>query len=150
MAAGSGRTSLPDLYAITLWQPWAQVLVEGAKTVENRDWAPPRWLYGRRIAIHAGKTWDDEGEEFCRENGCDDDIIARARQNLGGIVGGARLVGYRTSDPDNELFPWFCGPVGWEFVDRRSCAFVPCRGYQRLWQIPAAVLETLRLGKDPS
>ncbi|WP_421925528.1 hypothetical protein [Neoaquamicrobium sediminum] len=40
--------------AITIWQPWATLIVQGAKPYEFRGWKPPRSLIGQRIAIHAG------------------------------------------------------------------------------------------------
>lgn len=40
--------------AITVWQPWASLIVAGAKPYEFRGWKPPRSLIGQRIAIHAG------------------------------------------------------------------------------------------------
>jgi hypothetical protein len=40
--------------ALTIWQPWASLIMAGAKPVEWRGWACPRWIIGQRIAIHAG------------------------------------------------------------------------------------------------
>lgn len=40
--------------ALTIWQPWASLIMAGAKPVEWRGWACPRWIVGQRIAIHAG------------------------------------------------------------------------------------------------
>ena len=40
--------------AITIWQPWASLIVAGAKPYEFRGWEPPRSIQGQRIAIHAG------------------------------------------------------------------------------------------------
>lgn len=40
--------------ALTIWQPWASLIMAGAKTVEWRGWACPKWIVGQRIAIHAG------------------------------------------------------------------------------------------------
>lgn len=40
--------------ALTIWQPWATLIVQGAKPYEFRGWKPPRSLIGQRIAIHAG------------------------------------------------------------------------------------------------
>lgn len=40
--------------ALTIWQPWASLIIAGAKTVEWRGWPCPRWIVGQRIAIHAG------------------------------------------------------------------------------------------------
>jgi hypothetical protein len=39
--------------ALTVWQPWATLIAEGAKPYEFRSYAAPRKLWGRRIAIHA-------------------------------------------------------------------------------------------------
>lgn len=40
--------------ALTLWQPWASLVAAGAKPYEFRSWPAPRWVQGKRIAIHAG------------------------------------------------------------------------------------------------
>lgn len=38
--------------AITIWQPWAELIIRGHKTLETRSWATS---YTGIIAIHAGK-----------------------------------------------------------------------------------------------
>lgn len=53
--------------AISLWQPWAQLIACGAKPYETRDWAPPYSLIGQRIAIHAAKKIDKGAAEFAEE-----------------------------------------------------------------------------------
>src|SRR5580765_585368 len=46
---------MPDtLPALTIWQPWATLIVAGAKPYEFRGWQPPQSYVGKRIAIHAG------------------------------------------------------------------------------------------------
>jgi hypothetical protein len=40
--------------ALTLWQPWASLIIAGAKPYEFRSWPAPVSLIGQRIAIHAG------------------------------------------------------------------------------------------------
>jgi hypothetical protein len=40
--------------AITIWQPWASLIMAGAKPYEFRSWPATRALRGQRIAIHAG------------------------------------------------------------------------------------------------
>lgn len=40
--------------ALTIWQPWATLIMVGAKPYEFRGWKPPTWLVGQRMAIHAG------------------------------------------------------------------------------------------------
>lgn len=39
--------------ALTLWQPWATLIVAGVKPYEFRRWPAPSWVWGQRIAIHA-------------------------------------------------------------------------------------------------
>jgi len=48
--------------AITIWQPWATLIAEGAKRYEFRSWAPAGRMVGRRIAIHAGARKANVGE----------------------------------------------------------------------------------------
>jgi hypothetical protein len=40
--------------ALTIWQPWASLIIAGAKSFEWRTWPPPASLIGQRLAIHAG------------------------------------------------------------------------------------------------
>jgi hypothetical protein len=53
--------------AISLWQPWASLIACGAKPFETRSWAPPRYLIGQTIAIHAAKKIDKGAVEFAEE-----------------------------------------------------------------------------------
>jgi len=41
--------------ALTLWQPYASLIVAGHKTIETRSWGGPSKLIGQRLAIHASK-----------------------------------------------------------------------------------------------
>jgi activating signal cointegrator 1 len=45
--------STPPIPAITLWQPWASLIAAGVKSFETRSWAPPSYLIGRRMVVHA-------------------------------------------------------------------------------------------------
>ena len=40
--------------AITIWQPWASLIMAGHKPYEFRRWPAPKALVGQRIVIHAG------------------------------------------------------------------------------------------------
>lgn len=52
--------------ALTLRQPWAFAILHLGKSVENRSWKPPRSVIGKRIAIHAGLTLDQPGDNKLR------------------------------------------------------------------------------------
>ncbi len=41
--------------AISLWQPWASLLVLGLKRFETRSFPFPGAVRGQRVAIHASK-----------------------------------------------------------------------------------------------
>ena len=51
--------------AISLWQPWASLVIDGRKKIETRSWKAPAWLIGRPVAIHATKKVDREFSEEC-------------------------------------------------------------------------------------
>ena len=48
--------------ALTVWQPWASLIIEGAKPYEFRGWRPPRSMIGQRIVIHAAARKVDRDE----------------------------------------------------------------------------------------
>lgn len=49
--------------AISLWQPWASLVVHGKKRIETRDYA----ISEGPIAIHAAQRWTREQRSFCME-----------------------------------------------------------------------------------
>lgn len=55
----SGPSTIPT---ITIWQPWATLIAEGAKRFEFRSWCPPARLWNTRIGIHAGARKPNVGE----------------------------------------------------------------------------------------
>jgi len=40
--------------ALTIWQPWATLIILGAKPYEFRGWRPPGIIIGQRMGVHAG------------------------------------------------------------------------------------------------
>ncbi len=132
------------LYALTLWRPWDWAILqappEKAKRVENRDWPPPRWLIGKYIALHAGKTWDSDGEDAMMDIG-----LNPPRGPSGVIVGVVRIA--RVCGPDDvppEQIRWAFGPHCWVLDQVRAIEPVPCRGHQKLWRVPDATAEQVR------
>lgn len=51
---------------ISLWNPWAMLLVLGEKKFETRSWRLPDALIGQRVAIHAAKHVDSETRALCK------------------------------------------------------------------------------------
>jgi hypothetical protein len=48
--------------ALTLWQPWASLVVARCKPYEFRKWRAPPSLVGQRIVIHASARRPDRSE----------------------------------------------------------------------------------------
>jgi hypothetical protein len=47
-----------EIPCISLWQPWAQFIALGWKTIETRTHERFASLVGKRIGIHAAERWD--------------------------------------------------------------------------------------------
>lgn len=105
--------------ALSIQQPWAWLIVNGYKPVENRTW--PTKVRGW-IGIHAGKKIDAEGYQLVRENF--PQIELPTSFEVGGIVGRARITGC-VEDHDS---PWFFGPYGFTMEGAEPLPFRECRG----------------------
>ncbi|OLS99365.1 hypothetical protein BJF90_39330 [Pseudonocardia sp. CNS-004] len=113
--------------ALTIWQPWAECIATGAKTVENR-----RRPFGYRgpLAIHAGLRRDHRAESWPQMRAIVGDPDALV---TGALVAVAELV-------DCHLDAGCCRP--WGEADavhlvlaniRRLPRPVPARGQRGLW-----------------
>lgn len=130
---------------LSLWQPWASLIMAGVKVHETRSWPPPGWLLGRRLAIHATAT--------SPQKAISEELHALCRWHLGrnywrelprGAVLGTVLVGrgVRThdakpaSDADLIAGDWREDRWAWPCSDPQPFPVsIEARGRQRLWQI---------------
>lgn len=83
--------------ALTLKQPWASLIANGTKQIENRTYPVPKTVRGHKVAIHAGKGFDSDWRklevfDFCLQNECDAAEEAFKRE-AGRILCTARIVG---------------------------------------------------------
>lgn len=128
------------IYALSIRQPWAALIVHGIKTIEVRSWKTR--LRGR-LLIHASKILDDRPTGWDRLP-----AFAEATAALrGGIVGEVYLVGCReyhnaddfARDAERHLNPkeWFRPPglYGFEFARPRTLPFLPCSGNARFFRV---------------
>ena len=113
----AGRTGL----ALSVQQPWAWLIVNGYKPVENRSW--PTKVRGW-VGIHAGLKYDMEGDSWVRDVFPEIPLPPVAEIERGGIVGRVRLTGC-VEDHDS---PWFFGPYGFTLEGGEPLPFRPCRG----------------------
>jgi hypothetical protein len=105
--------------ALSVQQPWAWLIVNNHKPVENRT-----WYCGHRgpLLIHAGLRLDVEGLEWVREEF--PEIALPWDYERGGIVGRVNMTDCVADHPS----PWFFGPHGFVFEDAAPLEFRPCRG----------------------
>lgn len=118
--------------ALSIQQPWAWLIVNGYKDVENRDW-PTR--YRGPLFIHAGKKVDESAAAWLRRSGRDflpTGVAVPDVFETGGIVGEARLTDCVThSDSD-----WFEGDYGFVLQHATPRPFQPLRGQLGLFEVP--------------
>jgi hypothetical protein len=134
--------------ALSIRQPWAWLIVNGYKNIENRTW-PTR--FRGRVLIHASKgmTRDeyDDVEDFLMfsESLNMQSIRLPSFQALerGGIVGAATITGCTPSARRSS--PWHIeGQFGFEIADAKALPFLECKGALGFFDVSAEVAATLR------
>jgi len=124
------------MMALSIRQPWAWLILNAGKDVENRDWRAPRRVIGQRILIHASKSMTrDEYQDgydtaFMIDSGIE--LPAFERLERGGIVGSAFLV----DCVQNSNSPWFFGGHGFLLRDPAIVPFRPFKGALGFFQVP--------------
>jgi hypothetical protein len=147
--------------ALTIWQPWASLIIIGAKPWEFRGWHAPKAHIGKRIGIHAGarpvkkaevrallaKLASPNAWETCLVPELAVPLLERAYRDpailpLSSMLGTATL---GTPISGTTAAERFGGPVndsarnehanwGWPLTEIQPFEpFVPARGAQGLW-----------------
>lgn len=129
--------------ALSLLQPWASLVISGAKTIETRSWATP---HRGPLLIHAslGKA----GSIFCKTPPFSKYIAAFEKLPFGAVIGEATLVKIVSVDhlklseadldkltlEEKAFGDYSGGRFAWFFEN--PIAFeqpIPARGHLRLW-----------------
>lgn len=126
--------------AISIRQPWAWLILQGGKDIENRSWATK--LRGR-VLIHAAKGMthkEYEDIELRVAMSIDPKIFVPAFDNLkrGGIIGSVDIIDC-VSQSDS---PWFTGPYGFVLANAEPMPFIPLSGRLGFFEVDE---EQLRL-----
>jgi hypothetical protein len=139
------ETSPADtIKCLSIMQPWAHLIVNGFKDIENRDWTTS---YRGLILIHAGARFDPD----CVTGGSLDEDFASYVTSICGyappthvchypvksLIGVVQLVDVVTESTS----PWFIGRYG--FVLRDALPFkepIPYSGSLKLFDVPWKVI----------
>lgn len=118
--------------ALSIQQPWAWLIVNGHKDVENRTWMPNKgFAIPQRIYIHVGLKPRPTSEvpDWERFDG----VYWTSRVALGAIIGEVDLVDINFASDSEWAEPGMChwileNPVAYEKA-------IPCRGKLRLFEV---------------
>ncbi len=121
--------------AISIRQPWAWLIVNDFKDIENRSWDTK---YRGLVLIHASThkvtlaeyaATVEVVEAFERRNRCHVDLPRRETFNQSDIMRGG-IVGYThiTGTTRESASPWFFGPVGFQLSGSKPLPFQPLKG----------------------
>lgn len=127
--------------ALSIRQPWAWLIVQGRKDIENRSWAT---RYRGPLIIHASKgmTREEFDHTFIfAVNACGFRGHFPRFEELerGGIVGALRMVD--CVRPSAASSPWHMeGQHGFLLADARPLPFVPMNGRLGFFDVPADVV----------
>jgi hypothetical protein len=133
--------------AITLSQPWADLVVYGTKRIENRSLTlqgPARALIGQQVAIHAGRKVEI--------------AVALLRgftlpMQAGVLTGVATVKSvhvYPWSELPRDQDVWANGPLLIELADVRALPTpIPCRGFLGFWPLITEFEARLRAQLEP-
>lgn len=129
--------------ALSIQQPWAWLIVNGHKDVENRSW---RTRFRGPVLIHAGARADRDAMADFREGyhpvtgaqtlfglpGRPEEWIALHEGRLcGGIVGVAEI----HDCVEASASAWFVGRYGFLIRNARPLPFRPCKGALGFFQV---------------
>lgn len=137
---------------LSLSNPWLWAIDTlegpGAKRIENRSWKPPADVIGKRIALHAAHSWDDDGIAYFIRLGIEHpqrrELYAKGK--ITSVATVERVIDIAHDDvalwdlPDLQR-RWAFGPYAWVLVDvRRLPNPIPHRGAQGMRFLPAAIV----------
>jgi len=129
------------LRAISIKQPFAWMVVNGFKTLENRNTLKN---FTGEVLIHTGKKWDNDWLEKMKIDSTTLAVfkampVFTKAYKYGGIVGVATFTGSVTESTSG----WFVGKYAFTIEGAKEIPFVPCKGSLGFF-IPTLKLSTTK------
>lgn len=148
---------------LTVKQPWASLIVEGIKDIENRTWKCPEKYIGQRVLIHAGidQKLDkmpldgvfSKGQlNKLMERYTEYELCKRSNQ-FGSIIGSVEIIGCKINHP--SIWAEKCEPLykfgtnriieaTYNWILANPIKFpepIPCKGKLSFWDYPNILAE---------
>lgn len=126
------------MIALSIRQPWAWLILNAGKDIENRSW--PTKFRGR-ILVHAAKgmtraEYEEADDPLWAKGGPTIDLPPFEELQRGGVVGLVEIVDCVASSNS----PWFFGQFGFVLRDPKPLPFLPWKGRLGFFDIPDAAL----------
>lgn len=130
---------MSNMRCISVWQPWAWLIVNGHKDIENRTW---RLDYRGPLIIHAGKAHGRQqlDDEMHIQHTFPNIKMPPLRDmQFGAIVGIVEVMDCVQASNS----PWFNGPWGWVLERQRRIQPVQVIGRQGLFAVSNELVRPL-------
>lgn len=119
---------------LSIRQPWAHLIINGGKDIENRDW--PTRVRGR-VLVHASRgmtrrEYDDVFWMLRRAQLVAHQPLPRiGALERGGIIGSVEIIDCVRASPS----PWFVGSYGFVLRDPQPLPFRPLKGQLGFFEV---------------
>ncbi|WP_321865680.1 ASCH domain-containing protein [Paraburkholderia tropica] len=140
--------------ALSIRQPWAWLIANGHKDIENRTWSTK---FRGPVLIHAGKGMTRDEYDFAKDfvfggEGIPPELFFDLPEfnelERGGIVGIATITD--CVPPALAKSPWHIdGSFGFQIADAKPTQFLPCKGALSFFDVAPEVLALVRGTREP-
>lgn len=147
--------------ALSFTRPWTELVLSGAKDIENRSWRCPPAQVGQVLVVHGAKSFDHNALAVADSVAGLTDTPLRVTGRLldvdtshdapTGYLGTVTVTGCHPDCGHTPCSPWaFAGQWHWTLAEaRRFPAPVPGGGRLGLWTPPDDVLAAVRAVWSP-
>lgn len=125
--------------ALSIRQPWAWLILNAGKDIENRDW---HTHVRGRVLVHAAKgmtraEYEDAYDTAMHIN--PSILFPDLPLQRGGIVGSVEIV----DCVEKSTSPWFFGRYGFVLRNPKPLPFTPWKGQLGFFDVPDSILNDL-------
>lgn len=111
--------------ALSIRQPWAWLITNGYKNIENRNTLKNfRGLFLIHASMQWDKNWWDWSSKYTKDHLIRIPMPKKEKMQFGGIIGYATI----TDCVQKSDSPWFVGPNGFVIEKPHPLPFTPCKG----------------------